>query len=274
MITELLRPRPSVVRLWSRVSLDHDGRGLLGRSRAGAMRRLVQRLLHRFGWHLAPYPFHSPHYLRHTARRLEHLAALGLPLEGKTVLEVGAGAGDFTHFFLDRGCTVTITDARPRNVRYLRGRYPGRDVRLLDLESPTLSAGGPWDIVHCYGVLYHTGKPERVLDWLASVCGELLLLETKVAPGPEPGVEDVSEDRHVPSMAVHGSGCLPARTWVRRALAERFEHVYTPVVQPYIEEFRTAGSESTGHGPVVRAIFVASRPALDSPLLRSASVGR
>jgi len=238
------------------------------------MRGLVQRLLHRFGWHLAPYPFHSPHYLRHTARRLEHLAALGLPLAGKTVLEVGAGAGDFTHFYLDRGCTVTITDARPRNVRYLRGRYPGQDVRQLDLESPTLPAGGPWDIVHCYGVLYHTGKPERVLDRLASVCGELLLLETKVAPGPAPVVEDVCEDRHVPSMAVHGLGCLPGRAWVYRALAERFEMVYIPVTQPRHEEFPTDWRDPVDRGAVARAVFVASRRSIDSPLLAAGLLER
>ena len=37
----------------------------------------------------APTPaafFHSHHYLRHNARRLEHLASLGLPVRGLSVL--------------------------------------------------------------------------------------------------------------------------------------------------------------------------------------------
>src|SRR5688572_10851078 len=59
--------------------------------------------------------FHAPSYLRHNARRLEHLATLGLPIAGSTVLEVGAGIGDHTSFYLDRGCTVTTVEAREAN---------------------------------------------------------------------------------------------------------------------------------------------------------------
>ena len=51
--------------------------------------------------------FHSWHYLRHNARRLEHLASLQIPIRGKSVLEIGAGIGDHSSYYLDRGCTVT-----------------------------------------------------------------------------------------------------------------------------------------------------------------------
>src|SRR4051794_26482202 len=68
--------------------------------------------------------FWSPQYIRHNQRRQEHLASLGLEIAGRDVLEVGAGIGDHTSFFLDRGCRVTITDGRPKNVRLLRERYP------------------------------------------------------------------------------------------------------------------------------------------------------
>lgn len=54
--------------------------------------------------------FHSIFYLRHNARRQEHLATLGLDLGNKSVLEVGAGIGDHTQFFLDRGCKVLCTE--------------------------------------------------------------------------------------------------------------------------------------------------------------------
>ena len=231
------------------------------------MKRIVQRVLHEIGWHLAPFPFHSPHYLRHTARRLEHLACLGLPIDGRSVLEVGAGVGDFSHFYLDRGCTVTITDARPGNVRYLRNRYPAEDVRRLDLEGAEVLEGGPWDVVHCYGVLYHTGHPEHVLDRLAAACRGLLVLETKVAPGSEHSCSVVSEDRRFSSMGVHGVGCRPTRTWVFAALADRFEHVYVPLTQPCHEEFPTDWRTAVDPALPWRAVFVASRRLLKSPLL-------
>ena len=224
-------------------------------------------MLHALGWHLAPYPFHASFYLRRTARRLEHLACLGLPLENRSVLEVGAGVGDFSHFYMDRGCTVTITDARRRNVRYLRRRYPGEDVRRLDLESAVWPVDGSWDIVHCYGVLCHTGRPGYVLERLAAVCRELLLLETKVGPGSKGKVETFPENRRVASLAVHGRGSRPTRSWVCSALAERFEHVYLTRSQPRLEEFGAGGSGPAAGESGERAVFVACRQPLDNPHL-------
>src|SRR5256885_5811027 len=59
--------------------------------------------------------FHGVNYLRHNARRQEHLASLGLQLSGRSVLELGAGIGDHTTFFLDRGCEVTSVEPRLEN---------------------------------------------------------------------------------------------------------------------------------------------------------------
>ena len=68
--------------------------------------------------------FHYEGYLRLNQRRLEHLASLRLPIGGKTVLEVGAGVGDHTSFFIDRSCIVTATDGRASNIAILQKRYP------------------------------------------------------------------------------------------------------------------------------------------------------
>src|SRR5262245_4186926 len=87
------------------------------------MKRLLDKLFRKAGYDVVRTPgghFHSDEYSRHTARRLEHLASLGIPVHSRTVLEVGAGIGDLTHYFLDRGCTVTATDVREENVRYLK----------------------------------------------------------------------------------------------------------------------------------------------------------
>jgi hypothetical protein len=50
------------------------------------------------------------------AARLAHLAALDLPMDGGTVLEVGAGVGRLTGFFIGRGCSVVVTEARVESV--------------------------------------------------------------------------------------------------------------------------------------------------------------
>jgi hypothetical protein len=50
------------------------------------------------------------------AARLAHLAALDLPMDGGTVLEVGAGVGRLAGFFIGRGCSVVVTKARAETV--------------------------------------------------------------------------------------------------------------------------------------------------------------
>ena len=45
--------------------------------------------------------FKTDYYQRHNQRRLEHLSSLNLDIFSKTVIEVGAGIGDHTSFFVD-----------------------------------------------------------------------------------------------------------------------------------------------------------------------------
>lgn len=59
-----------------------------------------------------------------------------MDLAGATVLEVGAGIGDHTSFFLDRGCQVVSTEAREDNLDILRTRYPNIQIKHLDTEAP------------------------------------------------------------------------------------------------------------------------------------------
>ena len=57
--------------------------------------------------------FKSEHYQKHNKNRLDHLASLGFSFEGSNILEVGAGIGDHTEFYLSYDCSVTVSDARP-----------------------------------------------------------------------------------------------------------------------------------------------------------------
>lgn len=210
--------------------------------------------------------FRSSHYLRHNARRLEHLASLGLPIEGRTVLEVGAGIGDHTPFYLDRGCRVTVTEAREGNLQILRERFA--DVHALDMERPALDAG-PFDICHCYGLLYHLADPRVAIAFMAEKTSGMLLLETCVSFGDEPAVNPVSEPKLAPSQAVSGQGCRPTRPWVVQELRRHFPYVYTTTTQPDHEEFPLDWTRPAGHKGLARAVFIASRAPLVNALLAS-----
>lgn len=236
---------------------------------------LLKQLARKAGVEVSRYSpalenFHSTHYLRHNARRLEHLASLRLPVAGKSVLEVGAGIGDLSHYFLDRGCRVTITEAREENLHILRHRYPGADIRPLDLENAAALASGPFEVVHCYGLLYHLANPAQALEFLSRHSSDLLLLETCVSFGNEMVVNLTGEPQDNPTQAWSGTGCRPTRPWVFAELKKHFPHVYVPATQPNHEEFPLDWTRpELHHAPLLRAVFIASRTPLEIPGLLS-----
>jgi hypothetical protein len=211
--------------------------------------------------------FHGDHYIRHNQRRLEHLATLDLPLAGRSVIEVGAGIGDHTSFFLDRGCSVLTSDGRLENVEQLRRRYHWIAVRQLDLDDPDPEFREQAEIVFCYGTLYHLRRPAEALAFLARCSTSLMLVETCVAFGDDERLEIASEDACLPSQALAGIGCRPTRLWVHRRLRELFPYVYMPETQPWHPEFPVDWRVSPSPGELIRAIFVASRVPLGNPKL-------
>ncbi len=211
--------------------------------------------------------FHSLHYLRHNQRRLEHLVSLNLPIHGASVLEVGAGIGDHTHFFLDRNCKVTSTEGRSENLALLKSHYPQIECLRLDMDAPQIQFSSSFEIVYCYGLLYHLKQPVEALAYLAACCSNLLLLETCVSFGNEELINSCSEPAEVPSQAVSGQGCRPTRPWVFNELKKHFEFVYITSTQPNHEEFPLDWTVSPQPGRLTRSVFVASRQKINNPLL-------
>lgn len=216
--------------------------------------------------------FHDGAYIRHNARRQEHLATLGLDLADKSVLEVGAGIGDHTTFFLDRGCKVLCTEPRKDNLNVIRRRFksePNLAVEELDLDGALPPAAPQYDVVYCYGVLYHLSHPAEALAWMCHRAGGLLLLETCVSFSSEDKPFPVREKGSFQSQAITGTGCRPSRVWVMNRLREKMPQVYVAATQPWHEEFPldwTAPRPTSSTG-LARAVFVASRAPLDLPTL-------
>lgn len=218
---------------------------------------------------LAVEDFKSADYQRHNQRRLEHLASLRLPMSNMTILEVGAGIGDHTEFFLDRNCQVTSIEARANNLAILKRRFPQVQATLMDLDQPTndIEHLALFDIVYCYGLLYHLAQPAAGLQWMAHHCRNLLLLETCVQVGREAQVNPCQEDITNPTQSISGQGCRPTRPWVYSELKKHFEFVYLPTTQPNHEEFILDWGVTPPQNALTRAIFIGSRHPLIEPLL-------
>jgi SAM-dependent methyltransferase len=229
------------------------------------IKRVIKKI---FGLNLSPKDsFLSFDYQRHNQRRQEHLASLELRVSGSSVLEVGAGIGDHTSFFIDRGCQVVSTDARESNLEILRSRYPDIKVRRLDCDDPGSAFNELFDIVYCYGLLYHLRKPAEAIEFMSRCCKKMLLLETCVSFGEGDLVNLCMEDADNPTQALSGKGCRPTRRWVYNQLSKHFEFVYLPLTQPNHEEFPIDWTVLPSTEILTRAVFIASRERLNNKFL-------
>ncbi len=211
--------------------------------------------------------FRDSHYIRHNQRRQEHLASLGLPIEGRSVLELGAGIGDHTTFFIDRNCSICVSDGRQELYEIIRERYSWMRTELLDLERPDPAFQDKYEIVYAYGLLYHLQKPASALETMAYWCSDMLLLETAVSPLDDVGENLVAERSEYGSQAVSGTGSRPSRKWVFEKLKTLFPYVYVTQTQPWHPEFPLDWDNPPVDTGYTRAVFVASRTPLILPTL-------
>ncbi|HEX2015858.1 MAG TPA: DUF1698 domain-containing protein [Solirubrobacteraceae bacterium] len=122
----------------------------------------------------------------------ERVDVLHLPedLRGKTVLDVGAWDGYFSFEAERRGAQrVLATDSFAWDGqnwstkagfelarRVLGSKVEDQHIDVMELSPEAL--GGRFDVVLCLGVLYHVRHPFLMIEKVASVTEELLILET------------------------------------------------------------------------------------------------
>lgn len=206
--------------------------------------------------------FDKPGALDINYARLNHLESLQIPVKGKTVIDVGCGVGHLAQYFVKRGCDVFCVDGRAEIISELQKRYPGLRSAIVDVEKTPLSNYGAFDIVFCYGLLYHLEDPLLSLQYLASACKETLLLETCITDHPHPLLHLVEETATY-SQSLTGIGCRPTPSYIVMALLRAdFRYVYVPKAPPQYVDFEFTWQGDLAHvrdGHNLRQIFIASR---------------
>jgi len=218
-----------------------------------------------------PHPvFDMPHYRRLTASRDLFLRrvvpALRRELELVTSLDVGCGVGFFSGLLADLGLQVVGLDGRSENVDEARRRYPQVAFHYADVEDPALAGQGEFDLVLCFGLLYHLENPFRAVRNLHALTGKIVLIESMVVPEERTVLafrdEGPTEDQGLRHMAFYPSeACL-----VKMLYRAGFSRVYGFSAQslPDHPDFHSSRSRRR-----VRTLLVAARTPVAAPFLKA-----
>ena len=202
--------------------------------------------------------------------RLRWLEASGLPVSDSRVLDVGAGIGHFTAFYRSRGCTVVAIDGRPENVAELARRHPDVQASVADVQDLNPVTYGVFDVIHCFGLLYHLDSPVAALRRFEKMCRHFIVLETMVCDSSRPVMVLADETKSF-SQAMHGLGCRPSPSFLAVALNRvGFSCVYGATEPPQHRDFQFEWRDDLStnrNGVPLRCVVVASRDPLDLPSL-------
>src|SRR5258708_26352559 len=130
-------------------------------------------------------------------RRLK--PALGL----SNAVDAGCGVGFFSQWRAECGLNVCGFDGRGENVAEARRRFPHIPFEQGDIEERAILQLGRFDLVLCFGLLYHLENPLRAIRNLRGLTEKCLLLESMCLPEENPPMLLREEPRQVdPSLTM------------------------------------------------------------------------
>jgi FkbM family methyltransferase len=186
--------------------------------------------------------FDQSHYVKiieargETIRRV--VSELKPALELSTALDAGCGIGFFSETLRESGLQVHAFDGRAENVEEARKRFPQIPFEQGDIESSEIRRLGEFDLVLCFGLLYHLENPLRAIRHLRSLTGKVLLLESMCLPTDDLRFllreEPDSADQSLTDLAFYPSEGSITKMLLRAG----FKYVYRIAALPDHDEFR------------------------------------
>lgn len=180
----------------------------------------------------------------------------------QSAVDVGCGLGYFSDVLNSIGLAVTSFDAREENIGEARRRHPHIRFSQADVQQPAIMSLGRFDLVFCFGVLYHLENPLIAVRHLYGMTGKLLLAESVIFPGNEPTMALIDEELHEDQGLNHIAFYPTEACLVKMLYRAGFGSVYKLRNQPAHPDYKT-----TLHSRRVRTVLAASHQPLNSRLL-------
>jgi FkbM family methyltransferase len=186
-------------------------------------------------------PFDQHHYQRLIRAREEAIRnvlhrlspALGL----KTALDAGAGVGFFSQTLADCGLSVRGFDGRAENVAEASKRFPAITFEQADLEDRSILALGKFDLVLCFGLLYHLENPLLAVRHLRALTEKCLLLESMCVPDDKPSML-LREEPSASDQGLTDVACYPSEdSLIKMLYRAGFSFVYRLAPLPKHDDF-------------------------------------
>jgi FkbM family methyltransferase len=191
---------------------------------------------------IAVTPFDQRHYLELIRARGETIRRVVTDLKPAlnlaNALDVGCGVGFFAQDLYNCGLYVRAFDGRLENIIEARKRFPRIPFAQGDIQNPDIARLGEFDLVLCFGLLYHLENPMLAIRHLRGLTRKGLLLESMCVPGNDRGMvlrDELSQvDQSLTEIALYPSeACL-----VKMLYRAGFGDVYRLGVLPDHDDFR------------------------------------
>lgn len=110
-------------------------------------------------------------YLKAQEELAKALKVLRINIEGETVLDAGAGIGEYVNFYLQNGAKVFAVDISKDALNILKKRYPSVQIKQVGLENlDIILKRKKFYLVHCFDVLYHIMDKDDLKKALQNLC--------------------------------------------------------------------------------------------------------
>lgn len=216
--------------------------------------------------HITPI-FQADYVNRHEQRKNYFFRSLvnmlGGSLVGKRVLDLGCNAGFWSLCAIESGCDYVLgIDGRQMHIDQAEfvfdvkgidhNRYDFYCGNVLDLLNENL---GKFDIVLCLGLMYHINKPITLLEYIAGINTDLLVIDTSLSESKGSILEVRHESLDDPRNAIDYELVLyPTRTAVLEMVRQFGYHAV--VLRPNFTDYTGATDYKDGYR---RAFICAKR---------------